>query len=702
MSLNLFAAKIVLGLLGVLASLVFLVQVLGYFTYYLAPKDKSSIAKAAAFEAEMGKVVHTPTQGSIPVEGFSSSGNLTAVGINIPDRHPTRPVRLHKVGEWHKGRSFGEAPFLAEKVRLGELPPVEERLPKNPLVIIPPDQNGPYGGTWTRFADGPRDIGVVEARFAYEGLVRWDPMGQEVIPNLATHWEIADSGRVYTFWLREGVKWSDGQPCGVDDLVFWYEDVLKNDEITPVIPRDFKRGGETMKFEVLDSSAIQFRFAEPNGLFLQKMATGRSYEMLRYPAHYMKQFHPKYAAILDLESLANEAGFDMWTQLFQDKFDWRNPEIPRLWPWVVVDPPPARPSALQRNPYYWKVDPDGNQLPYIDRMTFEIFDIETINLKAINGEMGMQARHLQFQNYPLFMEGREKGDYRVVHWLNGSGGTTNIALNLNHKDPVMRKIINDHRFRKALSFALNRQELNDADFFGIGKPRQASPPPTSPFYDAAYESAYIEYDPEEAIRLLDDMGLRTNEDGMRLRPDDDPLFLHIETSSRNNRVLELVAGYWKDVGVNAEVKDEARQLFYERKRGMMHDVGVWGGSDEQIAVLDPRWLIPFSDESIHAVDFARWFSTDGKRGEEPTGDIRRVIELFWEVERTVDTGSQIRLMKEIIDLNRKNLWVIGTLGEVPVFYLVKNSFRNVPEVAMDGWSFRTPGNTAVECYAIQE
>ncbi len=702
--MNSFVAKIILALLGVLVCLIILVQGLGYFTYYLAPKDPASIAKAAAFEAAMGKMGRTPTEGSLPVDKVSSSVHLGNIveGISVPDRHPTKPVRLHKVGEWHNGRSFRESPLLLKKVEVGELPPVGERLPKNPLVITPPDQNGPYGGTWTRFANGPRDVGVVESRLAYEGLVRWGPMGRDVIPNLAIRWEIADSGRVYTFWLREGVKWSDGHPCGVDDLMFWYEDVLKNDEITPVIPRDFKRGGEVMGFEIIDSETIRFRFAQPNGLFLQKMASGRSYEMLRYPAHYMKQFHPKYTAIEDLERMSNEAGFDLWKQLFEDKYDWRNPDIPRLWPWVVVAPPPARPSVLERNPYYWKVDPEGNQLPYIDRMTFEIFDPETINLKAINGEIGMQSRHLMFQNYPLFMEGRKNGDYRVVHWLNGSGGTNNIALNLNHKDPVMRKLIHDHRFRKALSLALDRDELNEADFFGIGKPRQASPPPTSPFYDAAYESAYIEYDPEESIRLLGEMGLKRDDDGMLLRPDGKPLFLYIETSSQNNRVLELVAGYWKDVGVNAEVKDEARQLFYERKRGMMHDVGVWGGADEQIAVLDPRWLIPFSDESIQGVDYARWYSTDGKRGEEPTGDIRRVIELFWEIERTADVDGQIRLMKEIIDLNRKNLWVIGTVGEVPTFYLVKNSFRNVPEVAMDGWSFRTPGNTAVECYAIEE
>jgi len=336
-------------------------------------------------------------------------------------------------------------------------------------------------------------------------------------------------------------------------------------------------------------------------------------------------------------------------------------------------------------------------------MTFEIFDPETINLKAINGEMGMQSRHMAVENYPLFMEGRKKGGYRVFHWINGSGGTNIMALNLNHRDPVLKQIIADDRFRKALSLAIDREELNEADFFGVGHPRQVCPPPASAYYSAEYEKAYTEYDPAGASRLLDAMGLADRDHrGIRLRPDGEPIKLYIETTSINNRVLELVASYWKAVGVDAEVKEEARQLFYERKRGLLHDVGVWGGSDEQIPVLDPRWLVPFSDESIHAIDYARWFRTDGKRGETPPPDLRRCIEIYRQIEETPDEADQIRLFSEIIELNRKNLWVIGTVGRLPTFVLVKNSFRNVPEVAMTGWSFRTPGNTAVECYAIDE
>lgn len=701
-----YGIKLGLAMGGVFLCLALIVQALGYVTFSLTPKDPASIAKAAQFEAMMGQGGHPLDRGEIPVGEAEKNHDFKALfaDVEVPERHPTGAVKVHHVEEWpvSNGRVFQEAPMLAERVKGGTLPPVSDRLPENPLVIVPPEQNGPYGGTWTRFANGPQDVGVVEARLAYEGLVRWDAMGQEVIPNLAVRWDIADGGKTYTFYLRKGIRWSDGHPLTADDLVFWYEDVLKNIDLTPVGPRDFKRGGELMGFEKIDNYTVRFTFKRPQGLFLKGLASGRGYEMMKYPAHYLKQFHPRYTDPEKLKVLANAQGFDLWTQLFLDTCDWRNTDLPRLWPWVIVQPPPARPAVFERNPYYWKVDPEGNQLPYIDKMTFEIYDAETINLKAINGEMGMQGRHLAFQNYPLFMEGRQKGDYRVVHWISGSAGDNVLAFNLNHQDPVLKKIFADDRFRKAMSLALNRQELNDADLFGIGKPRQVCPPPSSPYYDPLYEKAFTEYDPDRANQMLDDMGLTRGRDGVRLRPDGTPLSLYVETNSQNNRVLELVCGYWTAVGVHAEIKEEARQLFYQRKKGLMHDVGVWGGSDEQMPMLDPRWLIPYSDESIHGVDYARWFNTNGKRGEEPPPDMRKCIELFWQLEETPEEAGQIRLMKEILELNRKHLWVIGTLGEIPTFYLVKNSFKNVPEVAMSGWSFRTPGNTAVECYAIEE
>ncbi|NQT88611.1 ABC transporter substrate-binding protein, partial [bacterium] len=509
--------------------------------------------------------------------------------------------------------------------------------------------------------------------------------------------------RTYTFWLRRGVRWSDGHRFSADDLIFWHHDIILNEELTPVPPQDLRRGGEVCKLEKVDDHTVRFCFKEPHGLFLQMLASGFGYVPTRYPAHYLKQFHVNYVAKAELEKQAHAKGFQFWYQLLSDRWDWRNKECPRLWPWLIVDET-SLPVIFTRNPYYWKVDPDGRQLPYIDRMTFAIFDTETINLKAINGEAGMQGRHMDFQNYPLFMENRKKGGYRVLHWINGGGGTLQLAPNLNLKsDPVLQGLFQDSRFRIALSHAINRDELNEICFFGIGKPRQLCPPAASPYYDADYEKAYIDYDPDKANRLLDAMGLtQKTRGGNRLRPDGLPITLYIETTSMtgNNRLLEMVAAYWTEVGVKTDVKMTARQLFYARKQALMHHVGVWWPGDELIPVIDPRWFLPFSTESIHAIGYARWFTSGGQGGVEPTGDIRQCIDLYRQIQQTPDEAEHRRLFAEIIRLNEKNLWVIGTIGEMPTIMLASDSFRNVPEVAVFGWIFRTPGNTAPECYAI--
>ncbi len=667
-------ALLLAGLLAVYAVFFIFVEVLGRAAWSLSPAGDTSLSELDRVEP--------------------------------PERHPSEPEAVHRVSEWSadRGRDFAQAPMLAERVERGDLPPVAERLPQNPLVITPPEQDGPYGGTWMRLAKGPSDVGVFEARIAYEGLVRWDAMGRQILPNLAVKWDIADGGRTYTFWLRRGVRWSDGHPFTTADLMFWYEDVLLNKELTPVVARDLRRGGEVVQLDALGDYTIRFHFKEPHGIFLQTLASGLGYIPFRFPAHYLKQFHRKYAAEEVLQAKARENHFDYWHQLFGDKASWMNPDCPRLWAWVVSEPPPARPAVFVRNPYYWKVDADGNQLPYIDRITFDVYDNETINLKAMNGEVGMQSRHLAFTNYPLFMENRERGGYRLFHWISAGGGENILALNLNHKDPVLREIFGDRRFRIALSYALNRQELNEVAFFGIARPRQVSPPAASPYYDPAYEKAYVKYNPDKANRLLDEMGLdEKTRDGIRLRPDGKPLAIRIEVPDVfvATQLFELVAQHWTAVGVKAEMKLEARQLFYNRKAAMLHDVGVWGAADEVLPIMDPRWFLPYSPESIWAIGYARWFNTEGQAGQEPTGDLAKALALYRRILKTPEPQEHIRLFKKIIDLNRKNLWVIGTLGDVPTIFVVNDRFRNVPEVAIAGWVFRTPGNTAPECYAIK-
>ncbi|MBW1712599.1 MAG: hypothetical protein JRJ59_05595, partial [Deltaproteobacteria bacterium] len=273
---------LVLGLAAVFVFLVILVQVLGRLTLFLSGT------------------------GSLTVQDLPQSPAKLAAELES--------IRFHTVAEWpaFKGRKFNQAPALSKLVQAGQLEPVAQRLPKNPLVIVPPDQTGPYGGTWTRFGISPGDVSQYRHRIAYESLLRWGPLGRRLLPNLAWRWSVEDQGRVFTFWLREGVRWSDGHPFSADDILFWHQKVLLNKELTPGVGPDLKRGGAVVKVEKVDQNTVRFIFKEPHGLFLQLMAGETGYDLVSFPAHYLKQFHPDYTPKATLEKQARQEGLDFW------------------------------------------------------------------------------------------------------------------------------------------------------------------------------------------------------------------------------------------------------------------------------------------------------------------------------------------------------------------------------------------------------
>ncbi len=282
-------------------------------------------------------------------------------------------------------------------------------------------------------------------------------------------------------------------------------------------------------------------------------------------------------------------------------------------------PPPARPVLFSRNPYYWKVDPDGRQLPYIDHQSYGIYDVETINLKGIQGEIGMQFRHIIFQNYQLFMSKQEQGNYRVLHWISGGDDARSLSFNLAHKDPVMREILQNHRFRVAMSHAINREAINEAIYSGIGTPRQVSATAISKFYLPEHERAYIEYDPEKSNRILDEIGLAArNADGVRLRPDGKPMALHIEAGTNvvgADRLLEMVAADWQAVGVLTQPRLIVRQLFDHRIAASLGDVKLGDQLGAMNPIHSPRVWLPYEE-----VKLGRPFSSGCRRTEKRAKD----------------------------------------------------------------------------------
>jgi len=602
---------------------------------------------------------------------------------------------------------FNEAPALRTMVSAGELPPVEKRLPEEVLVVEPVEKVGQYGGTLHRAWLGMSDRSNYK-RLVSQRLVRFTPDVKEIIPSLATSWDISEGGKVFTFHLRKGVKWSDGHPFTADDLLFWYEDIVMNDELSPVKPSWMKMGGEIGEVKKVDDYTVQFRFAKPYGLFLKYLAASQGYDLL-HPKHYMKQFHPRYTPKEKLDKLTKEAGFKFWYQLFSAKnLDIGNPQRPTLNPWVVKTTPTATRFIIERNPYYWKVDPAGNQLPYIDRVVFDLVeDSEMINFKAVAGELDFQFRHIMPQNFTLLMENRDKGGYRVLQYKRDIESDCIICLNITHKNPVLRKILGDRRFRIALSYAINREEINELCYLGrAGEPRQVVPFPESEFFLKELAYAYIRYDPELANTILDGMGLaERDKEGFRLRPDGKRLALTIEFAGVFGPwadILELVKQYWEAVGVKTAVKMIDRSLWQTRYAANEMDVTVWTGTVGMQPFTWPRYYVPTGGQVLWAPAYQRWYESGGKRGERPTEDVLKAIELFEQIKGTADKEKQSRLFKEILKLKAKYLWNIGTLAPAPYIGVASNKLRNVPKVAVYSDISRSPGSFFPEQFFFEK
>ncbi|MGQ9632385.1 MAG: ABC transporter substrate-binding protein [bacterium] len=603
---------------------------------------------------------------------------------------------------------YKEAPMLAELVRAGKLPPVEERLPREPLVVPPVEEIGQYGGTWRRAWLGPSDS-PGPSRITYDPILRWDRGGKTVIPGVAKGWEFSEGGRTLTLFLREGMKWSDGAPFTADDILFWYEDIIMNKEITPSKPSWLRVGGELGKVEKVDDYTIRLRFAQPYGILLEVLAWSGD---IHAPKHYLKAFHPKYTPEGELQKLAKERGFEFWYQLFQNRNDWiANPDLPTLRAWKPTTPGTAPRFIMERNPYYWKVDTAGNQLPYIDRVVHDLVEnTEVINFKAMAGELDMQLRHLMIGNYTVLMENREKGNYRVLKWKAALGADAVLTPNLNHKDPVLHEIINDRRFRIALSIAINREEINELVYLGLGEPRAATVVPDSPAYKEEFARMYAEYDPDRANKLLDEMGLTGRDsEGFRLRPDGKTLALTIEVVPVFGPwvdVSELVKEYWEAIGVKTAVKVEERSLFYARVQGAEHDVAVWSLDWALHPLVSPVRFIPYNAAgSRFAPLCGLWYESGGKSGVEPWGDLKRVVDLYERAKVTIDEMEKIRLAQEILRINAENVWSIGTVGLIPstmALGVAKNNFRNVPEVAISDVILMSPGNTDPPQYFFKQ
>lgn len=604
--------------------------------------------------------------------------------------------------------TYNEAPMLKTMVAAGEIPSVEERLPEEPKVIEPFKEIGTYGGTLRVFAVNPDawnelQPGVVN----YMGLFISSRDSQTTEGNVAKGRKWSEDLKTFTIYLRKGLKWSDGFPFTVDDIIFQLEDVYGNEELTPVKPSDFSPGKKLMEAEKVDDYTLNLHFAVPYPVFGHIMRTYRSWQTHMYtPKHYLKKWHIKYNP--EANKLAKEEGYENWWEAFtyhaQNFPQQEDLDLPRMLPWII-EKKTSDMMVFKRNPYYWWVDSAGNQLPYIDRIVSPIVDPEVYQLKVISGETDFASYlQLSLSNYTLYADNAEKGDYRIIMMPGDITAEVVVSLNLNEHDPVLRKINQDLRFRQALSVAINRDDINESLFFGKAVPMTTTVLPGCSYYKKEWSEYYSQYDPGLANTLLDEMNLtKRDKDGFRLRPDGKTLELTIEywqgRSPVSTPALELIKEYWEAVGVKTTLKPEERALFNMRQKSSDHGVMEWyaGYMNEMGNFSLPDRFYPPGETSF-AYDWGTWLKSDGESGEEPPEDIKEQYSRILEWGTTLPGSPEyMELADKIFDFYTKQLWYIGTVGLSPLLYIVKNNLENVPDPHKDIVSL----NPAIEDFVPQ-
>src|SRR5215831_5611181 len=611
---------------------------------------------------------------------------------------------------------YKESPAFAEQVKAGKLPPVEERIPEQPLVVPVVEQIGEYGGVWRRAFLGPADANNY-VRIVYDALFRFSPDGARIEPKIAAGAEPSSDFRTWTVLLRKGARWSDGAPFTADDIVFWYKDVLLNKDLTPALPGWIRNAdGSPGKVEKIDDYTVRFTYNEPATLFLTALANqdgaDRTYAAF-LPAHYLKKFHSAYTTKEEIDRQVQMAGFKTWTELFAAKSaPPENPERPTMAAWVPMSRVSDPVFTLHRNPYYIGVDPAGNQLPYIDEVRFIYFaDVQALNLAAIAGKFDMQARHIQMTNYPVLKEQEQEGKYRVITWPTFGGSDAVIQLNQSYTaDPEVGKLLATKDFRVGLSVAINRDQIKESVFLGLGEPRQGVPAPWHPYFPGdEWAKKYTQYKPDEANKLLDAIGLtKKDAQGIRLLPSGKPVSIELSVVPAFGEwkdVAQLIAKDWEKIGVKTVVQIRERALQFKMRDANELQTEIWN-EDTSAFPFTGNAKVDVRNNPILTTGplFLQWYQTKGKEGMEPPAPIKKIVELV-DTARTVGPEGQVKAAQEIFKIWSDNVYEIGTIGLTPMIQgvvVVNNKMHNVPTTLGNDWPLRTPGNARTEQFFFSQ
>jgi len=597
-------------------------------------------------------------------------------------------------------KTFKEAPQLAELVKAGKLPPVRERIGQDPLVVKPLREIGKYGGTWRRGFTGPFDTSNGHRAAQNDKLLYWDYTGTKIVPNIARAWEVSPDGRTITISLRRGMKWSDGHPFTADDFVFWFEEVYSNKDLVPTPLSVMTINGKPITVKKADASTVQFLAPDPYYALPTVLASvwgighharyGRSALGGFAPAHYLKQFHPKFASKDDIAKKLVDLKYETWVLMFKNVNDaCRNPDLPVVTAWKTVSPINTPSWILERNPYSIWVDTDGNQLPYIDRIRMTLGEnLEVINLRAIAGEYDSQARHIDISKLPVLLENQQKGNYKVHLDPSDQGADVGLFCNQSFdKDPEIAKWLSTRDFRIALSHGIDRTQINETFVLGLGQVASAAPGDRTPYFPGPeYKMLHVGYDVKKANEMLDALGLtKKDSEGYRLRADGGGRLRLALTTYLGflpfTQIAEMIAEQWKRIGIRGEVQELERGLATSRMFANEHQIYFetqWGA--DNMYGHQPL-LFPSQTENPLGPLYGTWYSSAGRQGKEPPARMRELMATYRR-SFSVPDQERTRLAKEVWKIALDELWLIPVVSNSPASQgvrVIKNTMGNVPE-----------------------
>ena len=589
-----------------------------------------------------------------------------------------------------------EPDFLKDRVAAGELPPVAERLPKNPRIIKLSEMGrkaGTHGGSLRTLISGQRGIRLVPQN-SYARLVGYDEQ-LNLQPDLLEAFHVDAESRVYTLTLREGHKWSDGSPFSAEDFRYCWEDAIMNKELyRGGPPTDLLVDGKPPKFEVLNERTLRYSWHDTMPDFLANLAKPGPLKIFM-PSTYLKRFHAKYQTADKLKELFAIHRVDSWVRLHKRVSRTNrpeNPDLPTLEAWRPTTKPPAEQFVFTRNPYYHRVDENGLQLPYIDRLVLNVSTRDIIPAATSSGQSDLQYGGLAFSDFTLMKTAEEEKDIRVSLWHKAQGSSFALYPNLNFKDPVWRDVFRDVRFRRAVSMLINREEINKALFFGLAKESANTVLPASPLYKEAYARAYAQFDPDQANALLDEMGLKRHRfSGLRHLPDDRVMDIIIETageSTLETDILELMTDHFRQVGIRIFTRSTQREVFRSRAIGGEIMMAVWFGLDNGVptAEISPSALAPSAEDQYQWPVWGLHYQSAKTKGKAPDMPIvLELVDLLERWRRAQNIEQKTEIWHKMLQIHADQVFSIGTLNGAlhPVVYA--DNLQNLPEEGLYGY-----------------